>query len=95
MNKKPVYVCVGLTIKQKTQSLFDEFSYSVKHFEFGKYAQHSKNTTVTLENLLNNLLKKDTKKILSHSKFRRLTKSIENNYSINKNAMINNASLYQ
>ena len=51
-----------------------------------------KNPTVTLENLSNNL-KKDTKKILSHSKFRRLTNSIENNYSINKKAMIINASL--
>ena len=68
---------------------------TAKHFEFGEYAQHSKNITITLENLLNNLLKKDTKKMFSHSKFRRLTKSTENNYSIYKNAMINNAFLYQ
>ena len=38
---------------------------TAKHFEFDEYAQHSKTTTVTLENLLNNLLIKDTKKMLS------------------------------
>ena len=71
------------------------YIHTAKHFEFDEYAQHSKNTTVTLENLLNNLLIKDTKKMFSHSKFRRLTYSIENNCFINKDAMINNASLYQ
>ena len=54
-----------------------------------------KNTTVTLENLLSNLLVKDTKKMLPYSRFRRLPNSIENNCSISKNVMINNASLYQ
>ena len=44
--------------------------------------------SVTLENVLNNLLIKDTKKMLSHSKFRKLANSIENNCSINKNAMV-------
>ena len=28
MNKKPVCMCCVVTKKQKTQSLFDEFSYS-------------------------------------------------------------------
>ena len=37
----------------------------VKHFKFGKYVQHSKTNTVTLENLFSNLLIKDTKKMLS------------------------------
>ena len=38
---------------------------TVKHFKFGKYVQHPKTNTVTLENLFNNLLIKDTKKMLS------------------------------
>ena len=28
MNEKPVCVCYTITVKQKTQRLFDEFSYS-------------------------------------------------------------------
>ena len=58
--------------------------HTAKHFEFDEYAQHSKNTTVALENLLNNLSIKDTKKMLSYSKFRRFINSLENNCSINK-----------
>ena len=38
---------------------------------------------------------KGYKKMLSYSKFRKLTNSIENNCSTNKNAMINNACHYQ
>ena len=35
---------------------------TAKHFDFDKYAQHSKTTTVTLENLLNNFINKEYKK---------------------------------
>ena len=65
------------------------------HFKFNKYAQHYKTTTASLENLLSNLLMKDTKKVLSYSKFRRLTNSIKNDCSTNKYIMINNGYHYQ
>ena len=45
--------------------------------------------------LIDQFVNKGYKKMLSYSKFRELTKSIESNCSINKNAMINNGSLYQ
>ena len=49
----------------------------------------------SLKKSITNLSIKDTKKMSSYSKFRRLANSIENNCSINKNVVINNASLYQ
>ena len=67
---------------------------TAKHFEFDEYAQHSKTKTVTLQNLLSNYLIKDTKEMLLYGKFRRLTNSIENNFT-KKNFMMNNAYHYQ
>ena len=43
------------------------YIHTAKHFEFDEYAQHSKNTTVTLKKLMNNLLIKDTKKKCCHT----------------------------
>ena len=73
----------------------EKYSLQPSTSNFNQYAQHSKTTTVTLENLFNNLLIKDTKKMLSYRKFRRLTNSIESNSFTNKNVMIINAYHYQ
>ena len=55
---------------------------------FQEYHSHSRK-------LIEQFVSKGCKKLLSYSKFRRLTNSVESDCSINKSAVINNASLYK
>ena len=86
---------------QNSLNAKSEHSYSLKKSIPGSQALRIRRIcstfqdAVILGNLLNNLLIKDTKKMSSCSKFRRLTISIENNCSTNKNVMIKKAYHHQ